>query len=47
MSKNKLPLWKKIAIVLCSILITACLIATGNIKHIITYNIQGVPNVRT
>ena len=43
MSKNKLPLWKKIAIVLCSILITACLIATGNIKHIITYNIQGVP----
>lgn len=43
MSDNKMPLWKKIIIVLCSLMIIAALILTGYVKRFVEYNIQGVP----
>lgn len=43
MIDNKMPLWKKIIIVLCSLMIIAALILTGYVKRFVEYNLQGVP----
>ena len=32
-----MPIWRKILIAICSLLIIACLILVGNIESIITY----------
>lgn len=43
MTTGRMPLWRKIVITLCFLIIIATLILVGQTKNVIQYNINGVP----